>query len=35
MGPLSPNDRHPHKIGALILRIGFWAPLYYNYSKEP
>ena len=22
-------------IGALIIRIGFWGPLYYNYSKEP
>ena len=22
-------------IGALIIRIGFWGPLYYNYNKEP
>ena len=22
-------------LGALIIRIGFWGPLYYNYSKEP
>ena len=22
-------------IGALIIRIGFWGPLYYNYDKEP
>ena len=21
--------------GALIIRIGFWSPLYYNYTKEP
>ena len=21
--------------GALIIRIGFWGPLYYNYTKEP
>ena len=25
----------PVHIGALIIRIGFWRPLYYNYSKEP
>ena len=23
------------KIGALIIRIGFWGPLYSNYNKEP
>ena len=22
-------------IGASIIRIGFWGPLYYNYSKDP
>ena len=22
-------------IGPLIIRIGFWGPLYYNYKKEP
>ena len=22
-------------IGALIIRIGFWGPLYCNYKKEP
>ena len=22
-------------IGALIIRIGFWGPLYYDYNKEP
>ena len=22
-------------IGALIIRIGFWNPLYYKYKKEP
>ena len=22
-------------VGALIIRIGFWGPLYYNYDKEP
>ena len=25
----SPN------IGSLIIRIGFWGPLYYIYNKEP
>ena len=24
-----------HNIGALIIRTGFWAPLNYNYNKEP
>ena len=24
-----------YKTGALIIRIGFWGPLYYIYSKEP
>ena len=24
-----------HNIGALIIRTGFWSPLYYNHSKEP
>ena len=22
-------------MGALIIRIGFWGPLYYTYNKEP
>ena len=22
-------------VGALIIRIGFWGPLYYSYNKEP
>ena len=22
-------------IGALIIRLGFWGPLYHNYNKEP
>ena len=22
-------------IGALIIRIGFWGPLYYSYNKKP
>ena len=22
-------------IGALIIRLRFWGPLYYNYNKEP
>ena len=22
-------------VGALIIRIGFWGPLYYTYNKEP
>ena len=22
-------------IGALIIRIGFWGPVYYTYNKEP
>ena len=24
-----------HNIGALMVRIEFWCPLYYNYDKEP
>ena len=24
-----------YNVGALIIRIGFWGPLYYNYDKEP
>ena len=31
-GYFSPT--HP-TIEALIIRIGFWGPLYYNYNKEP
>ena len=26
------SDLH---IGALIIRVGFWGPLYHNYNKEP
>ena len=26
---------HSSKTGALIIRIGFWGPLYYNYDREP
>ena len=22
-------------IGALVIRIGFWSPVYYSYTKEP
>ena len=22
-------------VGALMIRIGFWGPVYYNYNKEP
>ena len=26
---------HPNpNAGTLIIRIGFWGPLYYNYNKE-
>ena len=24
-----------YDIGALIIRIGFWGPFYYNYNQEP
>ena len=24
-----------YNVGALIIRKGFWGPLYYNYNKEP
>ena len=24
-----------NKIGALIVRIGLWGPLYYEYNKDP
>ena len=24
-----------HTTGALIIRVGFWSPLYYEYNKEP
>ena len=30
-----PQGRHRGNIGALIIRIEFWGPLYYNYNKEP
>ena len=29
------QDHHCIAIGALIIRIGFWSPLYQNYDKEP
>ena len=25
----------PKPIGALIIRIGFWGPVYYNSNEEP
>ena len=28
-------DRPPSNIRALIIRIGFWGPLYHNYNQEP
>ena len=44
--PTSMQTEHRHhknnssrqiltNIGALIIRIGFWDPVYYNYDKEP
>ena len=24
-----------HNTGALIIRLGFWGPVYYTYNKEP
>ena len=35
--PSTPNPKTDvaTAIGALIIRIGFWGPLYYNYNKEP
>ena len=36
MGPRDLEDRVlGFNIGALIIRIGFWGPLYYIYNKEP
>ena len=36
---LSPKPETPNlqttNIGVLMVRIGFWGPLYYNYNKEP
>ena len=32
--PDAPNLKRLN-VGALIIRIGFWAPLYYHYKKEP
>ena len=29
-----PENEHG-AIGALLIRIGFWGALYYNYNKEP
>ena len=33
MSLLLPKPRI--NIGALIIRVGFWGPLYYNYNKDP
>ena len=30
--PKAASNNH---VGALIIRIRFWGPLYYNYNKEP
>ena len=32
LGGFSPPKDN---IGALIIRIKFWSPVYYNYKKEP
>ena len=29
------EDRDLVILGAFIIRIGFWSPLYYTYNKEP
>ena len=29
------EDLGSGNIGALIIRIGFWGPLYYNHNMEP
>ena len=29
------EETYMRNIGALIIRIGFWGPLYYKYNKEP
>ena len=28
-------DGHSVDVGALMIRIGFWGPLYFDYHKEP
>ena len=33
MSLLLPKSRI--NIGAFIIRVGLWGPLYYNYNKEP
>ena len=34
--PASPKSTAPEpKKGAIMIRIGFWGPLSYNYNKEP
>ena len=33
LGPFPKSDGFPFAI--LILRIGFWGPLYRNHNKEP
>ena len=33
-GDPKPNIQKP-TMGASIIRIGFWGPVYYNYDKEP
>ena len=30
-----PKPFERYTFGALIIRIGFWGPLYYKYNKDP
>ena len=32
---LCPSQPCGSNLGALLFRIGFWGPLYYNHNKEP
>ena len=34
LSPIGNNDSVTN-IGALVIRIGFWGPLYPNFNKEP
>ena len=34
-GPVVAMSWSAVTIGALIIGIGFWGPLYYDYNKEP
>ena len=34
-GVLDRTGSHPDNIETLIIRIGFWGPLCYNYNKDP